>query len=71
MIRGLIGSNSSIVHQPEQQDDPQQRKPDISRANEKLNWRPIVSMCDGLIKTIDYFRKELEHDQIMLMKTIN
>uniref|UniRef100_A0AAF5RWT9 UDP-glucuronate decarboxylase n=2 Tax=Wuchereria bancrofti TaxID=6293 RepID=A0AAF5RWT9_WUCBA len=66
LIRGLIGSNSSIVHEPEQQDDPQQRKPDISRANEKLNWKPIISMCDGLIKTIDYFRKELEYDQIML-----
>lgn len=66
LIRGLIGSNSSIVHEPEQQDDPQQRKPDISRANEKLNWKPIVSMHDGLIKTIDYFREELEYDRMML-----
>uniref|UniRef100_A0A0R3RGT4 UDP-glucuronate decarboxylase n=1 Tax=Elaeophora elaphi TaxID=1147741 RepID=A0A0R3RGT4_9BILA len=66
LIRSLIGSNSSIVHEPEQQDDPQQRKPDISRANEKLNWKPLVSMHDGLLKTIDYFREELEYDQMML-----
>lgn len=66
LIRGLIGSNSSIVHEPEQQDDPQQRKPDISRANEKLNWKPVVSIHDGLLKTIDYFRKELEYDRMML-----
>uniref|UniRef100_A0A1I7VDZ9 UDP-glucuronate decarboxylase n=2 Tax=Loa loa TaxID=7209 RepID=A0A1I7VDZ9_LOALO len=66
LIRGLIGSNSSIVHEPEQQDDPQQRKPDISRANEKLKWKPIISMHDGLIKTIDYFRDELEYDRMML-----
>ncbi|CAG9539037.1 unnamed protein product [Cercopithifilaria johnstoni] len=66
LVRDLVGSNSSIVHEPGQQDDPQQRKPDISRANEKLNWKPLVSMHDGLLKTIDYFREELEYDQMML-----
>uniref|UniRef100_A0A915PSU5 UDP-glucuronate decarboxylase n=1 Tax=Setaria digitata TaxID=48799 RepID=A0A915PSU5_9BILA len=66
LIRDLIGSNSSIVHESEQQDDPQQRKPDISRANKKLNWKPRVSTRDGLIKTIDYFRQELEYDRMML-----
>ncbi|VDK81516.1 unnamed protein product [Litomosoides sigmodontis] len=66
LIRNLIGSNSSIVHEPEQQDDPRQRKPDISRANKKLSWRPVVSIHDGLLKTIDYFREELEYDRMML-----
>ncbi|KAL3997884.1 NAD dependent epimerase/dehydratase family protein [Acanthocheilonema viteae] len=66
LIRDLIGSNSSIVYEPEQQDDPQQRKPDISRANQKLNWKPLVSMHDGLLKTINYFREELEYDRMML-----
>uniref|UniRef100_A0A8R1Y276 UDP-glucuronate decarboxylase n=1 Tax=Onchocerca volvulus TaxID=6282 RepID=A0A8R1Y276_ONCVO len=66
LIRDLVGSNSSIVHESEQQDDPQQRKPDISRAYEKLNWKPIVPVRDGLIKTINYFREELEYDRMML-----
>lgn len=65
LIRNLVGSNSSIVHEPEQLDDPQQRKPDISRASEKLNWKPVVPVHDGLIKTIDYFRAELEYDRMM------
>ncbi|KAM3721346.1 UDP-glucuronic acid decarboxylase [Dirofilaria immitis] len=46
LIRDLIGSNSSIIHEPEQQDDPQQRKPDISRANEELNWKPNWSTIE-------------------------
>lgn len=37
-------------------DDPKMRKPDISIANVYLNWEPKINICDGLIKTIDYFR---------------
>ncbi|VDN00837.1 unnamed protein product [Thelazia callipaeda] len=69
LIRDLVNSTSSIVHKPRQQDDPRQRKPDISKAMGKLNWRPKVSIRDGLIETIEYFRKELEYEQSMLKKS--
>lgn len=44
---------------PAVEDDPQRRKPDISRAKRIINWEPRVSLKDGLHKTIEYFRKEL------------
>lgn len=52
-------SRSEIVHKPLPQDDPKQRKPDISLAKEKLDWEPKVKLEEGLIKTIDYFREIL------------
>ncbi len=51
----LIGSKSKIIYQPLPQDDPLQRKPDISLAKEKLNWEPKIKLDDGLKKTIQYF----------------
>ncbi len=51
----LIGSKSKIIYQPLPQDDPLQRKPDISLAKEKLNWQPKIKLDDGLKKTIQYF----------------
>ncbi|KAE9417477.1 hypothetical protein Angca_005988, partial [Angiostrongylus cantonensis] len=59
IIRGLVGSSSEIVNHGSQEDDPQQRKPDITRAANELNWKPQVSMRDGLKKTIEYFREEM------------
>jgi nucleoside-diphosphate-sugar epimerase len=41
-------------------DDPKQRKPDISLANEKLGWAPGINLENGLTRTIEYFRKELQ-----------
>jgi len=55
----LTGSKSIILQQALPQDDPKQRKPDISLAKSKLNWEPTVNLEEGLIKTIDYFRKTL------------
>lgn len=49
-------STSTIVFKPLPQDDPQQRKPDISLAKKKLGWQPKVSLTEGLEKTIPYFR---------------
>ena len=46
---------SDIIHVPALQDDPAKRKPDISRAEELLKWKPAVSFEDGLKSTIDYF----------------
>ncbi|MBL7473341.1 UDP-glucuronic acid decarboxylase family protein [Robertkochia sediminum] len=55
-ILDLTGSSSKLVHQPLPQDDPKQRRPDISLAKEKLNgWEPKVHLREGLTKTIAYF----------------
>jgi len=56
----LVGSKSKLVHMPLPQDDPKQRKPDITLAKAKLNgWEPKVNLEDGLKETIAYFRKSL------------
>ena len=55
----LTGSGSRIIHLPLPQDDPKQRKPDISLAGEILKWSPAVDLDEGLQKTIDFFKKEL------------
>jgi len=55
----LTGSSSKIIFQPLPADDPMQRKPDISKARQVLNWEPNIQLEEGLVKTIDYFRKSL------------
>ncbi len=52
-------SQSKIVFKPLPKDDPLQRQPDIALAKEKLGWEPIVDLQEGLMKTIEYFRKTL------------
>src|SRR6476661_863078 len=49
------GSRSKIVFKPLPQDDPKQRRPDISRARKHLKWEPKVSLAQGLVETIKYF----------------
>ncbi len=62
-IIDLTGSSSKLVFQPLPQDDPKQRKPDISLAKEKLNgWEPKTQLRDGLSKTIEYFDELLKHE---------
>jgi UDP-glucuronate decarboxylase len=53
----MTGSRSKIVFKPLPQDDPTQRKPDITLAQKKLGWQPRVPLEEGLAKTIAYFRK--------------
>jgi UDP-glucuronate decarboxylase len=52
----LTKSKSSIVFRPLPSDDPRQRRPDISIAEEKLSWKPNFSLDDGLKATVDYFK---------------
>jgi UDP-glucuronate decarboxylase len=61
-IKALSGSSSSITYEPLPQDDPTRRKPDITRAIEKLGWQPKVALDDGLRRTIEYFRNRLAQD---------
>jgi dTDP-glucose 4,6-dehydratase len=60
----LTKSGSEIVHiEPEDDrttDDPKVRRPDITKAREKLGWEPKVALADGLANTIDYFRDRID-----------
>lgn len=58
LILKMTGSKSSIQFRPLPQDDPKQRKPDISVAREVIRWEPAVELEEGLEKTIAYFAKE-------------
>lgn len=55
----LTNSSSKIIFEPLPQDDPTQRKPDISLAKKELDWEPRVDLEEGLKKTIEYFDKKL------------
>jgi len=55
-VREAAGGGGRIVHQPLPKDDPQRRRPDITRARELLGWAPRTSLSDGLRQTIAYFR---------------
>lgn len=63
IIKKLVGATSEIVERAAVEDDPQRRRPDISRAKQYLNWEPKVSLAEGLKKTIEYFDKELQRTQ--------
>ncbi|MCX5838277.1 MAG: SDR family NAD-dependent epimerase/dehydratase, partial [Deltaproteobacteria bacterium] len=52
----MTGSASPIIFRPLPQDDPIQRRPDITLAREKLGWEPRIPLSEGLEKTIAYFR---------------
>jgi UDP-glucuronate decarboxylase len=54
-VINLTNSKSRLVFKPLPSDDPQQRRPDISRAKEKLGWEPQVQLAEGLQRTITYF----------------
>ena len=55
MVLDLVGSKSRLAFRPLPQDDPRQRKPDISKAQDMLGWNPHVALKDGLLRTISYF----------------
>ncbi|MCD4773035.1 MAG: SDR family oxidoreductase [Bacteroidales bacterium] len=52
----MTGSKSKIIFQPLPEDDPMQRKPDITLAKKELNWEPKVHLDEGLTRTIDFFK---------------
>ncbi len=62
-ILQLTGAKSKIVFQPLPQDDPKQRRPDISKAKEILGWMPVIERSEGLKKTYDFF-KDLPKEEL-------
>jgi UDP-glucuronate decarboxylase len=64
MVIELTGSRSKIVNRPLPSDDPKQRRPDISLAQEMLGWQPRTPLREGLIKTIAYFDSFLSSRKI-------
>jgi UDP-glucuronate decarboxylase len=54
-VINLTGSSSKIIHKPLPQDDPRQRRPDISMADKELSWAPKTKLKEGLVQTIAYF----------------
>jgi dTDP-glucose 4,6-dehydratase len=58
-IRRLTGTSSEIVFRPLPVDDPRVRQPDITKARAKLGWEPKVGLEEGLMRTIDYFKRVL------------
>lgn len=63
-IIDMTNSKSKLIYMDLPQDDPLQRKPDISLAKEKLNWTPKIKLEEGLKYTIEYFDNLLKHNDI-------
>ncbi|MDE5609053.1 MAG: SDR family oxidoreductase [Bacteroidales bacterium] len=62
-VIALTGSRSKLVYHPLPSDDPTQRRPDITLACERLQWKPVVQLEEGLKKTIAYFEEELRRER--------
>jgi len=60
LVIELTGTSSSVIYEPLPQDDPKQRRPDITRARQMLGWEPKVPVRDGVARTIEYFRSLTE-----------
>jgi UDP-glucuronate decarboxylase len=69
LIIALTGSRSKIVHRPMPQDDPRQRRPDISKAHDLLKWAPRTPLKEGLTRTVGYFEKLLEDNSVRSLLT--
>jgi UDP-glucuronate decarboxylase len=64
IVVDLVGSRSKIVHRPLPENDPKQRQPDISLAQELFGWKPRVALKEGLVRTVAYFEGLLSDQPI-------
>ncbi|MDQ1305297.1 MAG: UDP-glucuronate decarboxylase [Actinomycetota bacterium] len=55
-VMSMVGSTAGVIYEDLPTDDPRQRRPDISQAQEVLGWRPTVPLADGLARTVAWFR---------------
>ncbi|MGE5323236.1 MAG: UDP-glucuronic acid decarboxylase family protein [Actinomycetota bacterium] len=60
LVLRVTGSQSKIIFQPLPQDDPKQRRPDITKARELLGWEPKIDLEQGLKLSMDYFQQAIE-----------
>ncbi len=67
IVLSLTKSKSKIIYKDLPQDDPKQRKPDISKANSLLNWNPKIDLEDGIIKTVNYFKSIVDVSKYMTL----
>jgi UDP-glucuronate decarboxylase len=59
LIIELTGSNSKLEFKPLPSDDPKQRKPDISKAQQELAWNPTIDLREGILSSVEYFKTAL------------
>lgn len=59
LVLDLVGSPSQLELNPLPQDDPTRRRPDITKASDRLGWSPQVSVGEGIARTIEWYAKEL------------
>jgi dTDP-glucose 4,6-dehydratase len=64
MVLKVTGSSSPISYEPLPQDDPKQRRPDISKARDLLEWEPKIDLEAGLKLSMAYFRQAIELEQV-------
>ena len=62
VIRDKVNPNINFINLPLPQDDPLQRKPDIKLAKQILDWQPKINLEEGINKTVEYFKRSLNHD---------
>ena len=65
LVLKLVGSNSTIEFRPLPVDDPQVRRPDITRAKRLIGWEPEIELEEGLLRTIEYFAAEMSTAQVV------
>jgi dTDP-glucose 4,6-dehydratase len=58
-IMELTGSGAGVVHHDLPEDDPKQRRPDITKARRILGWNPVVTLEEGMKRTVEYFRSQM------------
>ncbi len=64
-VQSLLGAKGEIVFRPLPQDDPKQRRPDITKARRLLGWEPKVMLREGLAKSLDYFKACVANETAM------
>jgi len=60
-VINMTGSKSSVINKDLPEDDPKQRKPDITLAKDKLGWNPAIKLEQGLVNTIEYFKQFIKN----------
>jgi dTDP-glucose 4,6-dehydratase len=62
MVLKMTGSKSKIRYEPLPQDDPRQRRPDITKARQLLGWEPKINLDPGMRLSLDYFKKAVAEE---------